>query len=47
MIQYKSINHQNTSLAERENFLKQLHRDEVGPSVFLQTCNRIELYYGD
>lgn len=47
MIQYKSINHQNTSLTERENFLKQLHRDAVGPSVFLQTCNRIELYYGD
>ena len=47
MIQYKSINHQNTTLAEREKFYKEFNRDGVGPSVFLQTCNRVELYYGD
>ena len=47
MIQYKSINHLNTSLTEREDYFKQLNRSEVGPSVFLQTCNRVELYYGD
>lgn len=47
MIQYKSINHQNTSLSEREDYFVQLNRSEVGPSVFLQTCNRVELYYGD
>lgn len=47
MIQYKSINHQNTSLADREKFFKEFNRDGVGPSVFLQTCNRVELYYGD
>lgn len=47
MIQYKSINHHNTSLTEREEYFKQLNRSEVGPSVFLQTCNRVELYYGD
>jgi glutamyl-tRNA reductase len=47
MIQYKSINHQNTSLSDREKFFKEFNRDGVGPSVFLQTCNRVELYYGD
>ena len=47
MIQYKSINHQNTSLTDREDYFKQLDREAVGPSVLLQTCNRVELYYGD
>ncbi|MBQ5453446.1 MAG: glutamyl-tRNA reductase [Bacteroidales bacterium] len=47
MIQYKSISHQNTSLADRERFFKDFNREGVGPSVFLQTCNRVELYYGD
>ena len=47
MIQYKSINHQNTTLSDREKFFKEFNRDGVGPSVFLQTCNRVELYYGD
>ena len=47
MIQYQSINHLNTSLTDREDYFKQLNRDAVGPSVFLQTCNRVELYYGD
>ncbi|MCR5454158.1 MAG: glutamyl-tRNA reductase [Bacteroidales bacterium] len=47
MIQYKSINHQNASLSDREKFFKEFNRNGVGPSVFLQTCNRVELYYGD
>ncbi len=47
MIQYKSINHQQTSLADREAYFRQLDVQHAGPSVFLQTCNRIELYYGD
>lgn len=47
MLQYKSINHQNTTLADREKFFKEFNHDGVGPSVFLQTCNRVELYYGD
>ena len=47
MIQYKSINHLTTSLKEREDYFSQLNRDDVGPSVLLQTCNRVELYYGD
>lgn len=47
MIQYKSINHQQTSLAEREEYFRQLQLQDEGPQVFLQTCNRMELYYGD
>lgn len=48
MIQYISTNHLNTSLDERENYFKRLCRNTNGsPSVFLQTCNRVELYYGD
>lgn len=47
MIQYQSINHLNTSLTDREDYFSHLDRDAVGPSVFLQTCNRVELYYGD
>lgn len=45
MITYKSINQQNTSLEEREAYFHDLHRPEG--SVLLQTCNRVELYYGD
>lgn len=47
MIQYKSINHLNTTLSEREKIFKDFNRGGVEPSVFLQTCNRVELYYGD
>ncbi len=47
MIQYKSINHQNTSLTDREAYFRQLAGQDVGPSIFLQTCNRVELYYGE
>ncbi len=47
MIQYKSINHLNTSLADREEYFKQFSRDTNGPSILLQTCNRVELYYGE
>lgn len=46
MIAYKSINHLNTSLKDRETYFKEL-KQENEPSVFLQTCNRMELYYGD
>ena len=45
MIAYKSINQQNTSLEDREAYFHDLHRPEG--SVLLQTCNRVELYYGD
>ncbi|MCR5696685.1 MAG: glutamyl-tRNA reductase [Marinilabiliaceae bacterium] len=47
MIQYESINHLNTSLGEREDYLKSINKKSAEASVFLQTCNRIELYYGN
>lgn len=47
MIAYKSISHLNTTLTEREDYFKQLKLSDEGPSVLLQTCNRVELYYGD
>lgn len=47
MIAYKSINHQNTSLKDRESYFKENKNEIKEPSVFLQTCNRMELYYGD
>ena len=61
MIAYQSINQQNTSLADREAYFRQLRAETGGdgrvlyaaavpqqsPSVLLQTCNRVELYYGE
>ena len=47
MIQYQSISHHNTSLSLREAHLSQFGREITGPSVFLLTCNRVEVYYGD
>ena len=45
MIAYKSINQQNFSLEEREAYFHALKKQEG--AVLLQTCNRVELYYGD
>ena len=48
MIAYKSINQQNTSLDKHEAYfqsIRQLNPDV--PVVFLQTCNRTEIYYGE
>ncbi len=45
MIQYKSIDRQNYSLEEREAYSRTLRRQEG--TVLLQTCNRIELYFGE
>ena len=45
MIAYKSINQQNTSLEVREAYFQGLHVERG--AVLLQTCNRVELYYGD
>lgn len=48
MIEYISINHQETSLEERElMYGKMKEKGAEQPSVFLQTCNRMELYYGE
>ena len=45
MIAYKSINQQNFSLEEREAYFHALKKQEG--AVLLQTCNRVELYYGE
>ena len=47
MITYKSINQQNTSLADREVLFSSMKRRSRERTVFLQTCNRVELYSGD
>lgn len=47
MIQYKSINHLNTSLSHREEAFADIRQEAAGTSVFLQTCNRMELYFGE
>ncbi|MBQ9664974.1 MAG: glutamyl-tRNA reductase [Bacteroidaceae bacterium] len=48
MIAYLSINQQNTSLTAQEEYFRSLQKpQEKEASVFLQTCNRMELYYGE
>ena len=45
MIAYKSINQQNTALEAREGYFQGLQVEQG--AVLLQTCNRVELYYGE
>ena len=47
MISYRSINQKHASLAERECVFHRSGLAIDGPSVFLQTCNRMEVYYGE
>ncbi len=47
MIRLYSINQLNNSLADRENALGRFIGDTGSPGVLIQTCNRIELYYGE
>jgi len=48
MIAYKSINQQNTSLDKHEAYFQSIRRMIPDlPVVFLQTCNRTEIYYGE
>ena len=47
MVKFKSINHLTNSLAEREAYYKTLNIHSDTPHVLLQTCNRIEIYWGD
>lgn len=47
MVNYKTINNKDYSLEEREQLFSSLHFDETIPHVLLQTCNRIEIYWGD
>jgi len=47
MIEYISNSQRTNSLAEREDFFKQLRLPDNIPHVLLQTCDRIELYRGE
>lgn len=47
MVQFKSINQRDFTLAEREAIFKALRIPEDTPHVLLQTCDRIEMYWGD
>lgn len=47
MVKFISKSQSNTSLAEREAFFKQFILPENTPQVLLQTCDRIELYWGE
>ena len=47
MVQYISKSQTNSSLADREKFFNKLRLPENTPYVLLQTCDRIELYWGD
>jgi len=47
MVHYISNSQKTSTLAERESFLKNLSLPENTPHVLLQTCDRIELYWGE
>ncbi|WP_042367606.1 glutamyl-tRNA reductase [Bacteroides neonati] len=47
MIQSKSINHADYTLAERENLSATIKLDQSVPHVLLATCNRVEVYWGE
>ncbi|OAV74979.1 Glutamyl-tRNA reductase [Bacteroidales bacterium Barb7] len=47
MIQCKVINNANHTLEERESLSGTVYIADEEPHVFLQTCNRIELYWGE
>ncbi|KAA6352359.1 Glutamyl-tRNA reductase [termite gut metagenome] len=47
MIHCKLINNANYTLKEREILLETTHIDRKEPHVLLQTCNRVEFYWGE
>ena len=47
MVKYISSSQKTSSLAERELFIKTLQLPENTPHVLLQTCDRVELYWGE
>lgn len=47
MVQYISGSQSSYTLAEREEFFRRVRLPEHTPHVFLQTCDRIELYWGE
>lgn len=47
MIQIKAINNNDYDLKQREILFKDLSIDSTNPHVFLSTCNRLEIYWGE
>lgn len=47
MVKYISSSQKTSSLAEREQFFRDLQLPENTPHVLLQTCDRVELYWGE
>ncbi len=47
MVQYISKNQLNTSLKDRESYFKEIKFSDNIPHVLIQTCDRIEMYWGD
>jgi len=47
MVQYLSKNQLNSSLKDREIYLREMKFSENTPHVLIQTCDRIEIYWGD
>ena len=47
MVHFISKSQTNSSLIEREQFFNNMHLPENTPHVLLQTCDRIELYWGE
>ncbi|MCP3660472.1 MAG: glutamyl-tRNA reductase [Bacteroidetes bacterium] len=46
MLTLQKIDHHEYSLAEREKYLEHFENIGIENSVLLETCNRIEVYYG-
>lgn len=47
MVKYISSSQKTSSLVEREQFFKTLQLPENTPHVLLQTCDRVEVYWGE
>lgn len=47
MINFQTINHHDYTVSERENLSRLMHIDAKIPHVYLHTCNRTEVYWGD
>ena len=47
MIHFQTINSKSHSLEQREQLFATFTFDESTPHIFLQTCNRMEIYWGE
>lgn len=47
MVKFQTINHRDYTLSERENLKDLIQIEARIPHVYLHTCNRTEIYWGD